>query len=308
MPLFPSGCHLVGSVVYSDAETVFRECVARLPSRLKRIPDGETGNRSYFTAWQFAVFSSLPQCMAPFVMNQGAEAKDLDPAEVEKNIAKLHNLSIATGYDDAAIESYATFRRLKENGIISKRTRFQVCLPTGANVVIALHHQYRGAGFKVYETALFRAMRRLQDEIPAEELSIQIDLAVDTAFWEGAYEKPWFDDPKEGTMQYILRMISHVDQDVELGLHNCYGKSQHALPSFCCSLFSDISYRRHGAQTLDRAALPTRRDGPRPRNVVSYLTQDCLLSLPGPVVGHALLDCVFRTTPSTIPGPARPRL
>ena len=35
------GCHLVGSVPLPDAETVFRECLAALPGRLKRIPDGE---------------------------------------------------------------------------------------------------------------------------------------------------------------------------------------------------------------------------------------------------------------------------
>jgi hypothetical protein len=220
----PAGCHLVGSILLPDTETVFRECTARLPGRLKRIPDGETGNRSYFTAWQFAVFSSLPQCLAPFVMNKAVEAEDIDPAEIEGNIAKLRRLSIETGYDDVAISSYATFKRLKNEGIIPKTTRFQVCLPTGANVVIALHHPYREAGFEVYEAGLFRAVRRLQDAIPAEELSTQIDLAVDTAFWEGAYEKPWFDDVREETLRYILRMILQVDQGVELGLHNCYGE------------------------------------------------------------------------------------
>jgi hypothetical protein len=120
----PSGCYLVGSILLPDAETVFRECIARLPDRLKRIPDGETGSRSYFTAFQFAVFSSLPQCMAPFEMNKAAEAKDIDPAEVERNIIKLQNLDISTGYDDAAISNYAVFKRLKTEGIIPKSTRF----------------------------------------------------------------------------------------------------------------------------------------------------------------------------------------
>jgi hypothetical protein len=67
-------------------------------------------------------------------------------------------------------------------------------------------------------------MRNLQDAIRAEELSVQIDLAVDTAFWEGAYEQPWFEDVKAETLRCILRMIEQVDEDVELGLHNCYGE------------------------------------------------------------------------------------
>jgi hypothetical protein len=249
MSPLPTGCHLVGSILLPDTETVFRECIARLPGRLKRIPDGETGNRSYFTAFQFALFSSLPQCIAPFEMNRAAEGKDFHPTEVEENAAEIRRLSIETGYDDAAISSYAVFRRLKSEGIIPESTRFQVCLPTGANVVIALYHQYREAGFQVYEAALFRAMRRLQDEIPAEELSIQIDLAVDTAFWEGVYEKPWFEDVREGTLRYILRMIEQVDEGVELGLHNCYGESR---PDVClffaaaCCLLTRLG-RRHGA-------------------------------------------------------------
>lgn len=103
MTSLPQGCHLLGSILLPDTETVFRECIARLPNRLKRIPDGETGNRSYFTAFQFAVFSSLPQCMAPFAMNKAAASKDIDPAEIEENIPKLQRLSVETGYDTAAL-------------------------------------------------------------------------------------------------------------------------------------------------------------------------------------------------------------
>jgi len=217
------GCHLVGSVPYSDTETVFRECIARMPNRLTRIPDGETQNRAYFTFWQLGVFESVPQCISPFVMNQAAAEKDLTKAEIQESIAILRDLHIHTGYDDEALKSYAIFKRLKDEGTIPKHVKFQVSLPTGVNVVIFLHHQYRDAGFKVYEAALFRAMRRIQDHIPHDDLSIQIDLAVDTAFWEGAYEKPWFENPREETLSYIIRMISQIDEGVELGLHNCYG-------------------------------------------------------------------------------------
>jgi hypothetical protein len=226
MPPPPTGCHLVGSILLPNTETVFRECTARLPNRLKRIPDGETGNRSNFIVWQFKLFDSLPQCKVGFQMNKTAEEEQIPTAEVEENIAKLQRLSIETGHDDAAIESYAVFKPLKDEGVIPKGVRFQVCLPTGASVVVALHHQYREAGFGVYEKALFRAMRRLQDVIPAGELSVQIDLAGDTAFWEGVYEKHWFDDAKEGTLRYNLGMIRQVDGGVEVGLHNCYGESR----------------------------------------------------------------------------------
>jgi hypothetical protein len=214
------GCHLVGSVPYSDTETVLRESVARLPGRLKRIPDGETGKRAFFIYWQFSVFDSVPECVSPFVMNRAIAPKALPHAEVRANIARLQNLHISTGYDDEALKSYAIFKRLKAEGVIPNSIKFQVSLPTAANVVIALYHQYRAVGFKVYEAALFRAMRRIQDDIPAEDLSIQIDPAVDLGFWEGAYEKPWFENPREETVNYIIRIIAQVDEGVELGLHN----------------------------------------------------------------------------------------
>lgn len=220
-----SGCHLVGSISgCTDAESAFRKSVQGLPNRLKRVPDGETGERFMFTMWQFSLFEAVPQILGTFNMNQPISGKDFSPEEVEAGNAQIRNLAMDTKYDDVAIESYATFKRLKDEGVIPKDTKFQVCLPTSASVVVIIYHQFRETAFDVHMKGLFKAMRKLQDEIPHEELSIQIDLACDTAFWEGVYEPSWFDDPKESTLQYILQMISHVDQDVELGIHNCYGK------------------------------------------------------------------------------------
>ena len=52
--------HLVGSVPLADTETVFRTVSAALGPRLKRIPDGETGERSDWIAHLEAVFASNP--------------------------------------------------------------------------------------------------------------------------------------------------------------------------------------------------------------------------------------------------------
>ena len=41
----PLHVHLVGSIPLPDAETVFRTLAGELGPRLKRIPDGETGDR-----------------------------------------------------------------------------------------------------------------------------------------------------------------------------------------------------------------------------------------------------------------------
>ncbi len=51
------GVHLVGSVPLEDAAAVFREAGQRLGTRLERIPDGETGIRSNWIAWQKRAFA-----------------------------------------------------------------------------------------------------------------------------------------------------------------------------------------------------------------------------------------------------------
>ncbi len=49
----PRGAHLVGSVPLANSEAVFRELSARLPGRLRRVPDGEIGIRTNWIQSQF---------------------------------------------------------------------------------------------------------------------------------------------------------------------------------------------------------------------------------------------------------------
>lgn len=230
------GCHLVGSVCLPDAESVFRQCSEGMPHRLKRISDGETGERNYFTMFQTKFFQAVPEMISEFVNNAAIAAKDYTPKQVAEGIEKLRKATPNTGYDTAAIDSYAIFKKLRDEGVIAKGTRFQVCLPGVANVILPfVQRDFMAAAEPVYEEALFRAMRNIQDKIPHEDLAIQIDLAADTGLWENIQMyRPWFyDDDKDldkrraYLVDYAVRMISQVDQDVEVGIHNCYGDMEH---------------------------------------------------------------------------------
>jgi hypothetical protein len=54
----PSGAvHLVGSVPLIDTDKVMRAASSILGSRLRRLPDGETGSRKDFLNWQWPVFA-----------------------------------------------------------------------------------------------------------------------------------------------------------------------------------------------------------------------------------------------------------
>lgn len=222
------GCHLVGSVPFADCAAVFRQCEAGMPGRLKRIPDGETGSRSYFTVWQTNVLSKSPAIMAEFKNNQPLPDRTVTDAEIEAAMAQLTSgAPLDTGYGLAAIESYAIFKDLRDEGVIPAGTRFMVCVPTTPSVLAPfVQKPFQARVEPIYEEALFRALREIQQAIPHHDLAFQIDLAADTAFWEGIeIYRPWFHgDVKTYMVDYTARMIGQIEQDVEVGLHNCYGE------------------------------------------------------------------------------------
>ncbi|SMQ46020.1 unnamed protein product [Zymoseptoria tritici ST99CH_3D7] len=229
------GVHLVGSAPFPSTSTAFREHALGLPSRLKRIPDGETGERHYFTAFQAGKFSAAPEVLVDFTDNQDSQRKDFTVEEVKAAVEKLEAKGgIETGYDVAANESYSVFRKLKEEGVIPKDVKFQVGIPSVASTIgPMINHAFQPALEPLYEASLFRALQNIQAAIPHDQLSIQLDLAVDMAFWEGQYLTPWFaqgegvDAVREYIVAYVGRMMARIEEDVELGVHFCYGDMAH---------------------------------------------------------------------------------
>lgn len=232
------GVHLVGSVPLPDAESVFRQCLAAVPpSRLKRIPDGETGDRQLFTTFQAGAFDAYPAMKVEFIHNAPVNNKDFTPEQVDEGIEVLRNANIETGYDTNAITNYDVFRRLRDEGVVPKGVKFQVSVPTVANVIVPfVQRAFLRRVEPIYEQALFKAVRHIQDAIPHEDLAFQLDIALDTAFWEATnpetvkendglqWFQPWFEgDVKDYCTKYIVRFCDQVDQDVEVGMHNCYG-------------------------------------------------------------------------------------
>jgi hypothetical protein len=84
---------------------------------------------------------------------------------------------------DDAIESYATFARLRADGVIPAGLRFQIGLPFPASALNAFKadfaHDYPIAA-RGFEDLVARELVRLTDAIPPEDLAIQWDLAYET--------------------------------------------------------------------------------------------------------------------------------
>lgn len=219
----PCGVHLVGSIPLPSTEQVFREACKSLPGRLRRLPDGETGNRQAFTTFQRDAFASNPGVLRSFGVQDGSH-EEVIPAAGDIQV-------LSTKYDDYALSSYTKFCQLRTEGIIPKGTRFQVSLATPINTIAPfVDPSHQAAAEPVYEKALLSALRRIQDEIPAEDLAIQWDVAVEFAMLENVgffLFVPWFSPVKEGIMERIVRLAAAVDDKVELGYHLCYGDIQH---------------------------------------------------------------------------------
>ena len=220
----PTSVHLVGSVPFSSAEEVFVKSIQALSGRLHTIPDGETGSRHYFVMWQSFVFP--PQVLSP-VHRKG---KPLESTDFECTLDHIKH----TKYDEVAIESYRTFCKLRDQGIIPQEVRFQVSVPTPINATWThVDYAYRERVEPLYLERLSQDLRRLQEAIPAHDLAIQIDAAMEFAYLE--YErgripdplfKPYFPSVKEGILERISKVSSAIDEHVQLGFHLCYGDRQ----------------------------------------------------------------------------------
>lgn len=213
---------LLGSSPLASAEEFFTTTSGVLSTKLHQIPDGETGIRSNFIAWQHGTL--------PITIIQPRWGGQPSAESSAKRYA-LEDIK-PTGYDDQAIASYAVFRELITAGKIASSTRFQVCLATPLNVIRGFVED-DGVCAQVdplYEQRLLQALHRIQEHIPASELTIQWDLPTEIAMLEyelghthDRYWKPYFSPVKEGILQRLVRLAAAVAPDVEMGYHLCYG-------------------------------------------------------------------------------------
>lgn len=220
------GVLLVGSVPGSDTEDVLRRMVPAFQSRLRCIPDGETGERNFFIGWQLGKFGAAPQVVSPFGHSGKAADVPVPQEQVEEAARKLEGMS--TDYDTANIASYQVFKQLRDEGVIPQGLKFQVCLPSPLTFVAPfIVGDYKNAIEPVYERAILRALENITKSIPAHDLAIQWDVPLEFALLEGVWVQPWFDPIKEGILSRWLKLVAAVDPAIDLGFHFCYGDIGH---------------------------------------------------------------------------------
>jgi hypothetical protein len=220
--------HLVGSVPYDTAEANFTNVAQQLPNRLERITDGEPGERGIYVYWQSKVFPK------EILFNNFS---GVPPPDVPENFQlKLEDIK-PTEYDDAAIASYSTFRRLREANVIPPGVRFQVSLPTPLNgVCVWVNPKAVAAAEPLYEQRIMSALANILANIPAQDLAIQWDVACEMAHMEHAYGphrpdfqvfKPYYSPVKEGIVDRLTRLAGPIEKSIPVGFHFCYGDFHH---------------------------------------------------------------------------------
>ena len=224
----PDHAHFNGSVNLADTESVMREITSRVPSGLRRLPDGETGDRGNWIFFQLQRFLQLPWLVP---------ARPLDSADGDYE--QIPQLRLADGVDpdevswpglgyaDAYLASYQTFVALREQGVISPGVRFQVEYPTplasiGAYIVPEQQQALLGS----YERAMFADLDRLLSEIPHGDVAVQWDVAVEFGVLEEAFA-PDGARAFDAVIAALARCIDQVPADIPAGLHLCYGDYGH---------------------------------------------------------------------------------
>lgn len=216
----PRSVLLVGSIPLTSAEEVFTAVAGTLGTLAPRIPDGETGERLGWIAWTRNHLRQLPALEAIGKRGEPGPRFRLKDAAGDIDLGALQ-------YAPAAIQSYAQFRALKASGKIPAATRFQVSLPTPFGIVFGLFPDSDLAAiWRAYEKRTLAEIAAIVAAIPAPELALQWDIAVETiSVLEDPTNKQGI--TADSVANSIAQLSDRIPAAIELGLHICYGDRDH---------------------------------------------------------------------------------
>jgi len=224
----PTHAHFNGSVNLADADSVMREIATRVPSGLRRVPDGETGDRGNWIFFQMQKFLQSP-LLVPARPPGAAEGdyEQVPQVRLADGVDPAQMTWPDLGYAGAYLGSYATFAALRREGVIPVGVRFQVEYPTplasiGAYVVPGQQQALLGS----YERAMFADLGRLLAAVPHAEVAVQWDVAVEFGILEEAFA-PGGAQAFDAIVAGLARCVDQVPAEVPVGLHLCYGDYGH---------------------------------------------------------------------------------
>ncbi|MGP0090919.1 MAG: hypothetical protein ACLPKB_13315 [Xanthobacteraceae bacterium] len=268
--------YLVGSVPLDTAEDVFKTVSAAFGSRIKRIPDGETGPRLDWISWLEPVFANSPALVKSdqiFRVHENAKGwlrYKLKPGKSPADV-QFDNLL----YAEIAKDSYSVFARLKARGEIPSATRFQVDLVPAHSVTwLFLVDELHAPVDPIYNAALKREIDKIAAAIPHDQLAIQFDVAS-AVFARLARAKPnsygrTREEMQETFSRIVLELANHVPADIELLLHLCYGDANHRHAVEPTDMGDMVEFTNRVSRKLERKLQLVHMPVPRDRADDAY--------------------------------------
>jgi hypothetical protein len=226
---------LTGTLPLSPASSAFKVASERVGSFVRRLPDGEQGG------WVRTIWAGYAQdpCLEPIdgvafthsdTPFRGRDHLRFALSELASDgSAELQNYTLAA----STIDSYQQFRALKSAGAIDEAKRFQATLPgpltAGSSITAPLD-----TVLALVEPRIAEQIAELLAAIPAEELTLQLDLAVEAEIEEyrrrpSEIDMPWLVALNESlgnwtiepVIDSIARLVNVLPAEVELGFHIC---------------------------------------------------------------------------------------
>ena len=224
----PTAVHFNGSVNLPDGETVMREISSRIPNGVRRMTDGETGDRGYWIHFQIQKFQQMPE----FETVSVGKAYETDPSAPSMPQFRLTDSASAEminwpnlGYADAYTESFATYERMQNEGTIPADVRLQLQYPTPlASMAGTIAPDDLPKVAPSYEQALFADLDTALERLPHERIAVQWNVAVEFGALEGAMGPKM---PLDQITPGLVRCLERVPADVPVGMHLCYGDYGH---------------------------------------------------------------------------------
>jgi methionine synthase II (cobalamin-independent) len=224
------GAHLVGGLKAPDAESAMRTTAGILGRHLHALSDGETGDRSQWIWWQIGKLTAV-EGIEMAGTHGIADSDNQDYSEfpalaVDASVTELPARSL--GYADSAEGSYATFRRLREEGVVPDGVRFQVSIPTPyATVVAWVAEADQERFFPVYADAIAREVAEIARVVAPEDLAIQYDVAVEIGALTGNFPTGGALGEKRVVIEALRDILDRTPDGGERGVHLCYGDYKH---------------------------------------------------------------------------------
>lgn len=275
--------HFVGSIPLADSEAVFRALASSVGDRARRWPDGETGDRAYWIRWQNQTFDAHPdfELKSASTSLHGYKDQLERPFYVIRDGVDPADVRIETmGYAAAAIASYATFEKLKTEGVIPAAVRFQVSIPSAVALTAGFFEMPERADVEpIIEAALDQEVQTIAAAIPHDQLAIQWDVCHEVVAADGGLPLHYDDVPTASTAR-IARLLGFVPADIEAGIHLCYGDPGHKHIIEPADLSTCVNYANGITAASPRAVNFIHMPVPRDRGDTAYFAPLAALSLP----------------------------